>query len=205
MALNTYADLKAAVATWLNRDSLTSQIPDFIRLAEARIYRELRIPNMEVTTTLSISGSTGKANVPSDFLEARSVTLSTGETLLRKPYDEVAARANTNTHGTGQPKYWARVGQEFIVSPFPDAGTYNLNLYYYQQPTNLSDSNQTNYLTNQSPDLLLFGALTEAGVYLKDNEVTAVWEQKFQAAMAAVMRESAMVEWGGYGHATQVA
>ena len=37
MALTTYTELKAAIADWLNRSDLTSQIPDFITLAEAEM------------------------------------------------------------------------------------------------------------------------------------------------------------------------
>ena len=55
MSLSNYADLKAAVATWVNREDLTTTIPDFIRLAEARVYRLLRVPSLEVITSLNIS------------------------------------------------------------------------------------------------------------------------------------------------------
>ena len=37
MAFSTYSDLKTSVANFLARDDLTSQIPDFIRLAGARM------------------------------------------------------------------------------------------------------------------------------------------------------------------------
>ena len=40
MAIATTADLKAAIANFLNRANLTAQIPTFIQLAETRIaYR----------------------------------------------------------------------------------------------------------------------------------------------------------------------
>ena len=35
MALTTFAGLKSSIADWLNRSDLTTQIPDFIALAEA--------------------------------------------------------------------------------------------------------------------------------------------------------------------------
>ena len=42
MAITTYAELKTAIANWLNREDLTSVIPDFISLAEADFNRKLR-------------------------------------------------------------------------------------------------------------------------------------------------------------------
>ena len=133
MSLSNYADLKAAVATWVNREDLTTTIPDFIRLAEARVYRLLRVPSLEVITSLNISTTTGKANIPSDFLEARDLILEGNSKtiqLTRRPYGEVQANANTNNKGASVPGDWARVGQEIIVAPFPDAA-YTIKLYYY--------------------------------------------------------------------------
>jgi hypothetical protein len=205
MSLSNYADLKAAVGTWVNREDMASVIPDFIRLAEARIYRVLRTPAMEVTTSLNISTTTGKANIPSDFLEARDLILEGNSKtiqLTRRPYGEVQTNANTNNKSSSAPGDWARVGQEFIVAPFPDA-EYTIRLYYYKQLAALSDTNQTNYLTTESPDLVLFGALSEAAIYLKDPEMEAVWERKFAGALALIQRSSDMVEWGGNNFATR--
>ena len=42
MSITTYAELKTAIASWLNRDDLTSVIPDFIALTEAALNRDLR-------------------------------------------------------------------------------------------------------------------------------------------------------------------
>ena len=41
MSITTYAELQTAAGTWLNRSDLTSQIPDFIALAEAKFKRDL--------------------------------------------------------------------------------------------------------------------------------------------------------------------
>ena len=57
MALATYSDLKTAVANYLARSDLTAVIPDFVRLAETRLRRELRIRQMlQVVTTSTVSG-----------------------------------------------------------------------------------------------------------------------------------------------------
>ncbi len=41
MALDTYSGLKTTIADYLNRDDLTSAIPSFITLAEAKFNRKL--------------------------------------------------------------------------------------------------------------------------------------------------------------------
>ena len=55
MSITTYAELKTAIADFLNRDDLSSVVDTFIDLAEARIQREIRHYKMEETDTLSAS------------------------------------------------------------------------------------------------------------------------------------------------------
>jgi len=43
MSFTSYSDLQTTIAGYLARTDLTTQIPDFIRLAETRLRRDLRI------------------------------------------------------------------------------------------------------------------------------------------------------------------
>jgi len=71
MSIATYADLKAAVANWLNRSNLTARIPDFIALTETRMMygaqgagiacEALRIRAMETSADIAISGQSAPA------------------------------------------------------------------------------------------------------------------------------------------------
>ncbi len=47
MALSTFSELKTEIANYVDRSDLTDQIPTFIKLAEARINRLLRVRIME--------------------------------------------------------------------------------------------------------------------------------------------------------------
>ncbi len=47
MAISSYTDLQTSIANFLARDDLTSVIPDFIQLAEARMSRELDTRSQE--------------------------------------------------------------------------------------------------------------------------------------------------------------
>ena len=51
MALTNYTGLKASIADFINRDDLTSVIPDFISLAEAQINRDIRHWKMEARSS----------------------------------------------------------------------------------------------------------------------------------------------------------
>lgn len=71
MAFTSYSDLKTTVANYLGRSDLTTQIPDFIRLAETRLARELRTRQMLKSATASMTGGDSKIALPTDFLEVR--------------------------------------------------------------------------------------------------------------------------------------
>ena len=51
MAITTYSELKTSIANWLNRDDLTTQIPDFISLAEENASLLVRHWRMENRAT----------------------------------------------------------------------------------------------------------------------------------------------------------
>ena len=78
MALDTYANLKTEIASFLNRDDLTAQIDTFIDLAETRHARDLRIREMEtVDTSITTVAGTQSYDLPTGYLELRYAMLQT--------------------------------------------------------------------------------------------------------------------------------
>jgi len=194
MAITNYSELQIAVANWANRSDLTSLIPDFIMLAETRINRMIRLPVQEVTTTLATGAVTKRLTLPSDFLELKGMVLINGDikvNLQRFPVDEVRASIRS-----GIPVNYARLGQEYIFDPQPDA-QYNIELYYYKQLDPLSDANTTNYWVTSAPDAVLYGALVELAIYIEDEEQQRKWSARFKTAMAEIERHALTAEYAG--------
>ena len=75
MALANYTDLKAAVASWMNRTDLTSAIPDFIALAEGRIARDMRLRSQVTETTLSTVAGTQTVALPDGIVEIENISV----------------------------------------------------------------------------------------------------------------------------------
>src|SRR5690349_24583768 len=82
MALTSYTTLCAAVADWLGRTDLTSQIPDFVTLAEAEMKRRIR---KWTTRDAAYSVSAQRVLAPTDLKTLRSIRLDTGSPSLDKP------------------------------------------------------------------------------------------------------------------------
>lgn len=77
---------------------------------------------------------------------------------------------------TAPPEFYADYDyQHWLIAPTPDAA-YPGEVRCYMQPILLDDSNQTNFFTNYTPNLLLYCALLEATPFLKDDARIQVWK-----------------------------
>lgn len=174
MALDTYSGLKTTIADYLNRDDLTSVIPSFITLAEAKFNRKLRMRQMIKRATATID--TQYFAYPADWLQAKEFILNTNPiTYMEFVTDKQANELRQNQIiATGKPSYYTIIGTQIEVIATPDTG-YTGELTYYGKISALSDSNTSNWLLAYAPDLYLYGALLEAAPYLKDDERLGTW------------------------------
>ena len=182
MALTTYTELKTSIGDWLNRSDLTTAIPDFISLAEAQIERTLRTRQMIVRANASFDAQYGA--VPSDFLEAKSLKLTS--TNPQSPLSFLSIDAldaeMTKYTGSGKPKFFGVVGGQLRIVPTPDA-TYTTELTYYAKLAKLSNANTSNWLLASSPDIYLYGALLQAAPYLQDDARIQTWATLYERAL----------------------
>ena len=201
MALANYTDLKAALASWSNRTDLTALIPDFIELAEHRIYKTLRIPPMESVTSYDTNAIGGDFDLPNDLLEIKDAIIqtSTPTKLERLSWGQLKARQDGTS---GNPFYFAREGSTLIFFPTPSSAM-EVNLYYWKELSPLSDTNLTNWFTTNAPSLLLFGGLLELSTYLHDEEGMVRWEKKFIESVKETQRMADLAEYAGSNLATQ--
>ena len=179
MAITTYSELKSAVADWLNRSDLTSAIPNFIALAEAQLNRQIR--HRKMITRADATLDTPYFAVPGDWLENIRFQLNTNPVtplVYRTP--EQLLEDNQVYVTSGQPMFYTMVGQQFQVLPAPD-GSYDAELLYYAKIPALSDSNTTNWLLTEAPDVYLYATLAQSAPYLKEDERTNTWLSLYQA------------------------
>lgn len=185
MALNTFAGLKATIADYLNRDDLTTIIPSFISIAEAKFNRKLRVRQMITRAEGQIE--TAFFAYPADWLSIKEFQLNTNPiTKLEYVTETYANELRSNQYiSTGKPLFYTIVGSQLEFIPTPDA-TYSAELTYYAKIPALSDSNTSNWLLLYAPDLYLYGALIEATPYLKDDERLATWSQLYTNSLGDI-------------------
>ena len=182
MAITTYAELQTSVKSWLHRADLDSIIPDFITLAEARIFREVRARSME--TALSDTIASGVIALPTGYIELKYayVNRSPVKTLKRREARFIYEKYPTRS-GMGEPRYIAREASNFIFGPYPDSA-YTITGVYYKNIGPLSSS--AHALFTDNPDLYLWASLAEAEPYMKNDKRIMLWETKYKAIKDAV-------------------
>jgi hypothetical protein len=196
MAFTSYSDLKTTVANYLGRSDLTSQIPDFIRLAETRLARELKTRQMLKSATASMTGGDARVAVPTDFIEVRDLYIQGNP---RVPVTYLAPSAFTRdarADESGKPVYYTVLASEFLFAPIPDS-TYTLQILYYAKPTVLSDTNASNVFLANYPDALLYGALTEAEPYLINDARVQLWIGLYDRAIKNITESDEGSEYSG--------
>ena len=197
MAITTYTEIKASIADFLNRDDLTSAIPDFIALAEAQMQREIRSYKMQKRATAEIDSRF--SDLPADYLETvRFSLVEQSQRLELVSLDDMLELRQDSNNYLGMPMYYAIAGDAVEVYPTPDT-TYNGEMLYYATISKLSGSNATNWILDNHPDAYLYGALLQSAPYLKDDARMQVWTMLYGGAVAGINTQSNKAKSGGSG------
>lgn len=194
MSISTYAELKSTIADFLARDDLTTQIPNFIQLAEGRMNRELETREQQKRVTATLETGDEYVALPTDMREIREVKLNTSPIKVLDYYSPVGLDQSYGSTSTGKPSGYSVVGRELKLRPVPDA-SYTAEIIYIGNLNSLSDS-ATTTLFLRSPDLYLYGSLTEAYAYLLDEQRASVYDSKFTRALEEVKVDEQRSQYG---------
>lgn len=189
------AEVRAQFTGLINRRDLSSNTTlanTFINMAIMRIQRELRGPALEKIVQVTITSPYTVLVIPSDFLELISIIPDKSNAALTK-CDISKARALAQT--VGCPEFYARQGGQWILGPAPAAGDV-IDLTYYAELTPLVLDSDTNVISLVAWDLIVYGALSAAGDYYRDNK-TPDWEARYTQILKALQDQGDEDEFSG--------
>lgn len=193
MTITTYGELKSAVANWLARDDLTSQIPDFVFLAEAAFNRDFRVRAMEQRAQATTNGGQAYYAWPTDLLEVRSIQINIDPPRVLEYLTPEQLRWQGGASSNATPIYWTDVGASLQLWPTPTEGL-PVEIDYYKKLDLASDG--ANWLLARHPDIYLYGALLQAEPYLQNDARILTWAQLLRAANDQMEREEWRVKAG---------
>lgn len=185
-----YSQLVQAIEDYCQNTEPTfvSNIPNFVQLAEERVYNSVQIPAIRKNQTGAMSAGNKYLTLPTDWLatfslavvdpvtEAQTFLLDKDVNFIRQSYPTPAS--------TGTPAYYAQFDvNTLILGPTPDV-SYAVELHYYYYPTSIVTA-ETSWLGSNFEEVLLYGSLREAYLFMKgEQDIIQNYEQKYQEGMA---------------------
>ena len=203
MSLSNFTELKTEIANFLNRDDLTNVIPTFIRLAEAKMNRDIRHWRMETRKTALLDNQF--TALPIDFLSPVRMTLNTAETKVLElaGINEISKLRAEAGNATGEPAYYAMIDGSIEVFPSPDAD-YTIEMLYYEAIEGLSNSITTNWILTYYPDVYLYASLLQSAPYLMEDNRIPVWGAYYTSALETLNQENELAKTGGSGRRMKI-
>jgi hypothetical protein len=186
MSIASVSDLRNVIADYLDDDTLSTQVDDFIARAEARHRREIRL--REMLTRASLTVDARNVSLPTGFLEAINIRLLTNPVTVLY---EVSLHQMTveREDSTGKPRYYT-IASDIEFDYTPDQ-SYSGEITYYQELDALDDVTTSNTLLTTYPDAYLFAALAEGFSFQMDEQRAAFYEAKYAATRDAINAQAA--------------
>lgn len=185
---NTYQNIIDEAADWLLRPDLKPIIPTFLYMAENQINRQLRHRKMlkrEKATTVLNSAYIA---MPEGFLEMKNFQVNDGTVTHWLENSSPEYLDTLSDKPAGRPTKYAVLGDSLQLSPKPDKA-YQIEMLFYKRIPHLTAEVQTNFLTDEAGDLLLFATLTHAEPYIKNDERISTWSEAYSSILAMINEE----------------
>ena len=181
----TLTTLKQAIKDYAENDETTfvNNLDNFIRNTEERLLKLVDLNFFRKNVTAATAASNKFLALPSDYLASFSFSVVSGGKnvfLLQKDVNFLQEYTPDPTV-TGTPKYYGIFDvNNIILAPTPDQA-YTAELHYYYRPESLTTaSTGTTWFSENAPDVLLYGCLIDAYMFMKaDPQTIQMYEQKF--------------------------
>lgn len=153
-AFADYLDLQTAVVEQVGNADIVDVMPRLVKMAEVEFNRRLRC--REQMTNANVTTSSGSVSLPTDYIEAISLTNAAGAEYVQQPvqyYDKLSNKVG----------FFAIEGSNLLAQ---DAD-YTLT-YYAKVPTITDSMTDTNWLLSKHPGLYLYAVSLEVEKYLRN-------------------------------------
>ena len=188
----TYDSLTTTVLQYLERkDAATvDAIPTFITLAEFEIAEQVKTLGQLQVVESAMNQGDPVLQKPARWRKTVSMNILVGtkkQPVLLRKYEYLKNYWPDDTQ-TDVPLFYADTDWDhWYIAPTPDQA-YSFEVLYYERISPLSSTNQTNWLTQNAPNAMLFGTLLQAMPFLKNDQRT-IFQQKYDQAMQALKGE----------------
>jgi hypothetical protein len=188
----TYDSLTAMVLQYLERrdTAVINAIPVFISLAEFEIAQEIKTLGQLQIVESVMTADNSVLQKPARWRKTVSMSVTVDgkkQPVYLRKYEYLKSYW-PDASMTDVPLYYADTDWEhWCLAPTPDQA-YAFEVLYYERIAPLSSANQTNWLTQNAPNAMLFGTLLQAMQFLKNDQRT-IFQQKYTEALQSLKAE----------------
>ena len=188
----TYNSLTSTVLQYLERSdqATVNAIPTFITLAEFEIAEQIKTLGQLQVAESQMSIGNPVLQKPARWRKTVSMNIIVNgakQPVLLRKYEYLQSYWPNST-STAQPLYYADTDWDhWYIAPTPDQA-YSFEVLYYERIQPLSSDNQTNWITQNAPNAMLFGTLLQAMPFLK-NDQRQIFQQKYSESIQALKGE----------------
>jgi hypothetical protein len=189
-----YSELLNNVRNYTEVDSevlSNSVVNVFITNVENKIQKDIDLDAFRKFATTPFTIGSPFLTLPEDFDFERSVQVVDGNSdrtwLEQKDTTFIDEYNVDRVNNTGTPKYYANWDENtLIVAPTPNAAI-TVELWYNRTPERLGNGSSgtatTTFLSNNAPEVLIYGTVSEAFSYLKNPTYVQLYDQKYAQAV----------------------
>jgi len=192
----TYSSLKTDIQTWAENTGtdFTAQLDTFIDNTQQKLSRDIDPVgfNQNVTSSMSVGDIfiTLPSSIEPMLLNYLNIIVNDDRVFLEIKPIEFLQEYWPDSSLTDQPRYFANFDDNTLyVAPTPDAA-YTMELGYQGRINPLSNTNTTNWYTENASDALLYGSLAEANLFTKNIEDYTIYKQRYAESVAAINNEA---------------
>lgn len=180
-----------------------SEIIGYINDTQNDVFNEYQLPFMQALQTYTVtpgtSDITNGSDLPTNYVQAINLTLTSNGIEQVIPYKEVTLSDIDNPDQDDQPRnypeYWYHYGETIRLYPAP-AGSYTLRLRYYKKPTELTTSDQVPEIPSEFAELLIVGAAYRI-LQVKDNyDQAGVFQNKYDELLQKLVVKYTQLQTG---------
>ncbi len=194
----TYSSLLEDIRQYLDRGQVNdptvyNQLPHIVAMAEKNISLQVKCLGFKRFVTSTFTNGVAVVAKPERWRETVSMNYGTGTggntrtVIYERGLEYIQEAYWPDQTATGAPVYYADYDwNHWLIAPTPDSA-YPFQVNYYELVQPLDETNQTNWLTQFAPQLLLYACLLECTPFLVADERIPVWQSMYQQCAAALM------------------
>ena len=194
-----YDKIKTVAYAYADRSDVatTDRYDDFLRIVEAKVNRVLKTLKMTNRATLPTQEGKNYYGLPSDFEGIRDLQINDPEgesavvTLQYLTPEQLNEEANS-IYKSDQTYYSIITDQLHIYPARQDS---IIEMVYYKKVPQINDTTTTNWLSDENPDVYVFGVLVEIFAFVKDPESSMLWSSRYEQALGEIKNNDLDIRW----------